>query len=602
MRSQRKIPFQKDSQWDIFICHASEDKEEIARPLAEALRRNGLKVWYDDFTLSPGDSLNRSINKGLKNSTYGIVILSPNFFAKEWPQRELDGLSARETLSGKVIVPIWHKINHEEVEHFSPILADKLAIPSNKGIEFIIQRILTLFPQGNKEIQDQKGRKNVQKASQDSDSKHQRKETEKGVNQTEYKIQKKDLISVDDLFQDLEEEELKRNQLLEQQKAQEEYERVRRLEEEKAKRKIAEEEERQRSVEEEKERIRRLQEEEAKRKIAEEETKRIRQISEAIENLSDNDIVKIAEQLELNVKDRSTNMLQTQARRQLSERLMERSTLEFTKLNITSFSFITGLQRLTDLTLNKGNIKDFAPLKSLSQLQKLELKEIQIDDLSFLEGLTNMQVLKLIRTGIKNISPLRSLFQLRELDLALNDITDIRPLNVLKQLTKLNVTFTVIWELSSLEGLTKLKELNLSRTRIKNISSLAKLGQLEVLDISNNTQIQDFTPLAKLGQLEVLDISNNTQIQDFTPLKNLSKLRILNVSDSNIRDISPLTNLRHLKELTIRRINKIQNLQLLHEKNFPNLEKLMIDCTPKQMEELKKALPQCTIYRENKTG
>jgi len=50
---------------DLFICHASEDKNEVARPLAEALRTKGLKVWYDEFTLTLGDSLDESIDNGL---------------------------------------------------------------------------------------------------------------------------------------------------------------------------------------------------------------------------------------------------------------------------------------------------------------------------------------------------------------------------------------------------------------------------------------------------------------------------------------------------------------------------------------------------------
>jgi hypothetical protein len=82
--------------WDIFICHASEDKEAIARPLANALKQAGLDVWYDEFTLTLGDSLRRKIDHGLARSRYGAVILSPHFFAKEWPQRELDGLTTKE--------------------------------------------------------------------------------------------------------------------------------------------------------------------------------------------------------------------------------------------------------------------------------------------------------------------------------------------------------------------------------------------------------------------------------------------------------------------------------------------------------------------------
>ncbi|MEX0966712.1 MAG: toll/interleukin-1 receptor domain-containing protein [Bacteroidia bacterium] len=89
---------------------------------------NGLNVWYDEFTLRVGDSLRRSIDHGLNNSRYGIVVLSEAFFNKEWPKRELDGLFAREVNGEKVILPIWHKISKNEVLKFSPIIADMLAL------------------------------------------------------------------------------------------------------------------------------------------------------------------------------------------------------------------------------------------------------------------------------------------------------------------------------------------------------------------------------------------------------------------------------------------------------------------------------------------
>ena len=82
--------------WDVFICHASEDKDDLVRPLAKALQAQDLKVWYDEFSLTLGDSLRRTIDLGLATSKYGIIVLSPDFFAKEWPQWELDGLCARE--------------------------------------------------------------------------------------------------------------------------------------------------------------------------------------------------------------------------------------------------------------------------------------------------------------------------------------------------------------------------------------------------------------------------------------------------------------------------------------------------------------------------
>jgi TIR domain len=114
--------------YDAFISHASEDKTSLVRPLARELERLGFRVWYDEFELKVGDSLRKSIDKGLANSRYGIVILSKSFFEKNWPQYELNGLTAREMEKHKVILPVWHNITKEEVLSFSPTLADKIAV------------------------------------------------------------------------------------------------------------------------------------------------------------------------------------------------------------------------------------------------------------------------------------------------------------------------------------------------------------------------------------------------------------------------------------------------------------------------------------------
>lgn len=128
--------------WDVFISHAWEDKETIARPLADALSKAGLSVWYDELTLTLGDGLRRSIDRGLVESKYGVVILSPHFFAKSWPQRELDGLTTREISSGKVILPVWHNVTREDIERFSPPLADKLGVSTGAGLDSVVREIL----------------------------------------------------------------------------------------------------------------------------------------------------------------------------------------------------------------------------------------------------------------------------------------------------------------------------------------------------------------------------------------------------------------------------------------------------------------------------
>ena len=118
--------------YDAFISHASEDKQEFVRPLAEKLTELGLKIWYDEFELKVGDSLRGSIDRGLVNSRYGIVVLSKDFFSKNWPQYELDGLTAREIDGRKVILPIWYGISKKDVLRYSLPLADKIAIDSSK--------------------------------------------------------------------------------------------------------------------------------------------------------------------------------------------------------------------------------------------------------------------------------------------------------------------------------------------------------------------------------------------------------------------------------------------------------------------------------------
>jgi len=135
-----------DKKFDFFISHASEDKDEFVRPLAEKMKKANLKVWYDEFELKIGDSLRRSIDKGLNNSTYGLVILSKSFFEKDWTEYEFNGLINKELNGIKVILPIWHKVTKDDVQNFSLTLADKVALNSiNYSIEEIVKKLKDLL-------------------------------------------------------------------------------------------------------------------------------------------------------------------------------------------------------------------------------------------------------------------------------------------------------------------------------------------------------------------------------------------------------------------------------------------------------------------------
>lgn len=128
--------------WDVFISHASEDKASVARPLRDALTRLGVAVWLDEAQLRIGQSLRRKIDEGIRSSRFGVVVLSEAFFGKGWTNHELDGLVTRSVAGEQSLLPIWHDLTAEKVRHYSPSLADKVAMStSDYSIEDIAEQI-----------------------------------------------------------------------------------------------------------------------------------------------------------------------------------------------------------------------------------------------------------------------------------------------------------------------------------------------------------------------------------------------------------------------------------------------------------------------------
>jgi hypothetical protein len=128
---------------DIFICHASEDKDQFVRPLAQLLKERGVRVWYDEFSLHAGDSLRESIDCGLVASNYGVVVLSEAFFQKRWPQQELNGLVAREMAEQRrLLIPVWLNIDQRIILNYSPTLADLLAVKYAGNMQETVETIV----------------------------------------------------------------------------------------------------------------------------------------------------------------------------------------------------------------------------------------------------------------------------------------------------------------------------------------------------------------------------------------------------------------------------------------------------------------------------
>lgn len=132
--------------WDVFISHASEDKDEVARPLAHLLQESGLRVWFDEQELKLGDSLNEGISNGLRRSRFGLVILSPHFIKrKKWTAYEINALFSLESVDQRRILPITHNLQQHEVTAFNPALADRVSVSTAKGLPAVCRAIVALF-------------------------------------------------------------------------------------------------------------------------------------------------------------------------------------------------------------------------------------------------------------------------------------------------------------------------------------------------------------------------------------------------------------------------------------------------------------------------
>lgn len=136
----------EDTAYDVFISHAGEDKDPVARPLATELRDRGFEVWFDEFELQIGDQLRSSIDDGLKNSDYGIIILSEAFFGKKWPESELEGLMSLESDDEKIILPLWYGVGEQEVTQYSPSLSARVAgVINEDNVDRIAESLSTVL-------------------------------------------------------------------------------------------------------------------------------------------------------------------------------------------------------------------------------------------------------------------------------------------------------------------------------------------------------------------------------------------------------------------------------------------------------------------------
>jgi Leucine-rich repeat (LRR) protein len=212
---------------------------------------------------------------------------------------------------------------------------------------------------------------------------------------------------------------------------------------------------------------------------------------------------------------------------------------------------------VTELNLREKGISDISALSELTNLTVLYLNENSISDISALSRLTNLKELNLYENNISGISALAGLTNMETLDLNYNhNIIDISALSGFSHLTTLGLSSNNISDISALKGLTNLKELSLQNNDISDISALSELANLKYLYLTGNN-ISDTGVLEKLTNLKVLNLKNN-DISDIRALKGLTKLERLLLSGN------PLTQ--------------------------------------SQVDELQRALPNCSIDADNITG
>jgi TIR domain-containing protein len=126
-----------------FISHDSQDKAEIARPLAVKLSQLMCPVWYDEFALKVGDSLRESIESGLKQCKKCVLVLSPYFLSNiGWTKVEFNSVFTRELVEQqKVVLPVWCGVSRAEVYDYSPTLADRYAANWSAGIDEVARAL-----------------------------------------------------------------------------------------------------------------------------------------------------------------------------------------------------------------------------------------------------------------------------------------------------------------------------------------------------------------------------------------------------------------------------------------------------------------------------
>ena len=244
------------------------------------------------------------------------------------------------------------------------------------------------------------------------------------------------------------------------------------------------------------------------------------------------------------------------------EYAVELTILNLAHNNITDISALSHLTKLASLSLDGNSISDIVALSNLSELEYLNLSGNKIADISALSNLKKLSNLRLGANQISDISALSGL-SITWLILDSNQISDLSPLSEMVSLGELNVSGNQISDISALSNLTNLWWLFLHNNEISDISALSGLTNLTRLSLYRNTEVTDLSPLSKMLRLKELSIQE-TLVSDLSPLSGLTNLSRLEASNTPISDISVLSNLSNLTWLKLESV-KISDISALSD-------------------------------------
>ena len=120
--------------YDVFISHASKDKLDYVEELYRTISRLGINIFYDTETFEWGDNWKEKIYEGVESSEFAIIVISKNYFGREWTEKELSGFLNKQNESGeKIILPLLHGISIDDLNKQYPDLGEIQAISDEKS-------------------------------------------------------------------------------------------------------------------------------------------------------------------------------------------------------------------------------------------------------------------------------------------------------------------------------------------------------------------------------------------------------------------------------------------------------------------------------------